>query len=184
MVEILHYPASELPIEIGCQISGFVRLVWLSHLRGEDRFWTRHDPTSNTQHFVVVERGVLISHAGVIQREIAHLGESYRLMGLSGVFTYPDFRGEGYGTQVVEAATQYIRASGVDIGMLFTGLDLDPFYLPIGWERLRREGIHFGDPAQPQFDDSHLMMLYLSDKAKARRDDFEAGELYVGKGLW
>ncbi len=35
--------------------------------------------------------------------------------------TCPTFQGEGYGKRVVAAATDYIRRSDADLGMLFTG---------------------------------------------------------------
>jgi predicted acetyltransferase len=120
----------------------------------------------------------------VVRRELEHLGSRYVVLGVGGVMTYPAFRGEGYGHRIVEAATDYIRKSDADVGMLFTGTDLHPFYRQHGWTTLEREGVHYGDPKQPEFSDSHLMILPVSEKGKAHRDDFERGNLYVGAWTW
>ena len=96
MPEVQQYAHAELPSAILCQVDSFVRLVWMEGVTGDDRFWQSEDPNdTTTQHFVIVERAVLISHADVVQRTITHAGESYLLYGLGGVFTYPAFRGEG-----------------------------------------------------------------------------------------
>jgi GNAT superfamily N-acetyltransferase len=42
----------------------------------------------------------------VVWKRIEHDGETYETGGLTGVFTFPDFRRRGYGTQVVEAASR------------------------------------------------------------------------------
>lgn len=128
---VKQYASTELPPELAAQFASFVRLVWLSHLTGEDRFWTLLDPSGVTRHFVVAERGVLISHAAVGQRRIEHLGESYSLYTLGGVFTYPAFRGEGHGQRVVDAASDYIRKGTGDMGMLFC--------VPERWNFLRQK---------------------------------------------
>ena len=86
----------------------------------------RHAKTM--EHFIIVERGVLISHADVSERAITHRGETYLLCGIGEVMTNPNFRHEGHGQRVVSAATDYIRSSDADIGMLFTGTELEAFY--------------------------------------------------------
>ncbi len=184
MPEVQHYRRYEVPSEIACQIASFVRLVWLADMKGDDRFWKLDDPTGLRQYFVIAERGVLISHANVIPRTITHAGESYLLYGLGGVFTYPAFRGEGYGQQVVDAATAYIRSSAADIGMLFCDPARWDFYGRSGWTRLEAE-ILVGAVDQPQpFTEEPAMMIYNSARAQAHRGDFEGGSIYVGEDTW
>jgi hypothetical protein len=85
---------------------------------------------------------------------------------------------------VDEAATAYILNSDADIGMLFTAPETAPFYEASGCAALNKTGVHYGDPTQPEFDDAFIMMLYVSEQAKAHRDDFEQGSLFVGAFLW
>lgn len=185
MYEVQHYRSDHLPDAIYQQMSSFIRLVWLNHLKGEDRFWVLVDPTGHIDHFLIAERGVLISHACVNTRTITHAGESYVLRGLGAVFTYPAFRGEGYARQVVQAATDFILKSDADIGMLFCAEKLVPFYASFGWEKLCNPQIASGDPAAPSFDhDDCTLMLYLSEKGRAARDIFEHHTVYVGEYTW
>src|SRR5215207_6469374 len=101
MYEVQRYASNELPSGIEGQVASFIRLVWNGGGTGEDRFWSMNDPSGNVEHFVIAERGVLVSYAVVGQRTITHLGSSYRLLGVGGVMTYPAFRHEGHGTRVV-----------------------------------------------------------------------------------
>jgi GNAT superfamily N-acetyltransferase len=185
MADVQHYRRyEEVPSDITCQIASFVRLVWLADLKGEDRFWKLDDPTGVRQYFVIVERSVLISHANVITRTITHAAESYLLYGLGGVFTYPAFRGEGYGQQVVDAATAYIRRSPADIGMLFCDPARWNFYGRSGWSRLKTE-ILVGTLEQRQpFTEEPVMIIYNSARAKAHQNDFETQPIYVGEDTW
>jgi hypothetical protein len=186
MYEVQHYRSNQLPDSIYQQFASFVRLVWLSHLQGDDRFWRLVDPTGQVDHFVIAERDVLISHASVSQRTLNHRGETYTMRGLGGVFTYPAFRKEGHGAKVVAAVTEFIRSTDADLGMLFTDPVREPFYGAHGWQALKPlPGILSGDPQHPTVDaESFAMMLYLSEKAKAHRDDFLHGPIYVGEDTW
>ncbi|MEP7291718.1 MAG: hypothetical protein ABI835_08030, partial [Chloroflexota bacterium] len=107
MYEVQQYASNELPAEIDAQVASFIRIVWASDEQGEDRFWSINDPSGEVAHFAIVERGVLVSYA-LVRRTITHLGNTYRLMGVGGVMTYPAFRKEGHGRRVVDAATAYI----------------------------------------------------------------------------
>ena len=184
MYEVQHVRSDQLPLEISLQITSFFRLVWGGDEKGEDRFWQMTDPEGVVEHFYIAERGVLVSHALVRRLTITHMGESYTVLGVGGVFTYPSFRNEGHGARVVAAASDSIRSSDADIGMLFTGLELHPFYRGNGWMTVNRDGVYYGDPEHPQQSDAHLMILPVSEKGIAKRDDFERGLLYVGDFTW
>lgn len=186
MYEVQHYRSDQLPDSIYQQMASFIRLVWLSHLQGEDRFWRLVDPTGHIDHFCIVERDVLISHACVNQRTITHAGATYTLRGLGAVLTYPAFRKEGHGTRVVAAATEFIRSTDADIGMLFTSPALEPFYGAHGWQALRPEpSIASGDPQQSRVaTDEFTMMCFCSERAQIHRADFLRGPIYVGEYTW
>jgi GNAT superfamily N-acetyltransferase len=114
------YRTYDLPPLVKCQIPSFMRIEWTQGYAGEQQFrdevWPEGEE-QNTVHFVLKERGFVISQAGVVWKRIEHDGETYETGGLTGVLTFPDFRRRGYGTQVVEAATRYIVDKGVDIGL-------------------------------------------------------------------
>lgn len=185
MPEVQHYRRyADIPTELAVQAASFIRLVWLADRKGEDRFWKLDDPSGTVQYFIIAERGVLISHADVVQRTITHAGESYLLYGLGGVFTYPAFRGEGYGQQVVDAATAFIRSSPADVGMLFCNPARWGLYGRSGWARLENQILE-GAPEAPQpYTYEPAMIIYNSARAQAHQHDFESQPIYVGKGTW
>src|SRR5258708_15155964 len=85
---------------------------------------------------VLVEDGLLHSYAAVVRFQLQHAGQQYSAYGLTSVFSYPTSREKGYGQQVVHAATNFIRRSGVDIGFLLTRPALEQFYAKRGWEAI------------------------------------------------
>jgi hypothetical protein len=185
MTDLVHYSTEQLPPNIAAQFKSAYQQIFLGDGADDDpMFEEPFVPGRSLEHFMVIEQGVLISHADVSERVISHLGETYALCGIGEVMTNPNFRRAGHGQRAVTAATHYIRTTDADIGMLFTMPELESFYGSSGWETINTQGITFGDPDQPRFDDAYVMMLFLSDKAKAHRADFEHGPIYVGHLLW
>src|SRR5258708_1659721 len=134
MLELQSYEHHAFPAELNCQAVSFIRVVW-PHIGGgmvRQMFATKLD----TVHFVLVEGGLLHSYAAVVHFHLTHADEEYEACGLTSVFSYPASRNKGYGQQVVDAATNSIRASGADIGLLLTGSDLEHFYAQSGWETI------------------------------------------------
>ena len=154
----------ELPADLKCQILSFQRLVWPEDFTGEDRLrdWiqpARYHPV----HVVIVDGGVLVSYAGVTWKELAHAGQVYTTYGLSGVLTYPMFRGQGYGRQVVEAATAIVRSSDADIG-LFTCLpSLSGFYAASGWIPMEQAELRSGPTPIAQPTAERVMMGFFCE---------------------
>ncbi|MBI1257565.1 MAG: GNAT family N-acetyltransferase [Chloroflexi bacterium] len=184
MADLAQYTRGAVPPEIDCQIRMAFSLIMNADGVGEERFADPFAHSEAMEHFVLMERGLLISHADVSERTITHLGETYRMCGVGEVMTHPAFRHEGHGQRVVAAATEYIFSRDADIAMLFTGTELEPFYAGNGWVALSNHAITFGDPVQPKARDEFVMMLFLSDKGKTRRADFERGPIYVGASMW
>ena len=185
MADLAHYPTDQVPPDLVAQIKALYDLLLVDEDDdGDPMFEEPFTPGLTLEHFVAVERGQLISHADVSEHVITHRGETYKLRGVGEVMTDPGFRRAGHGQRVIAAATDYIRSTDADLGMLFTMPELESFYGSSGWVTVDTQGIAFGDPDQPRFDDAYVMMLFLSDKAKAHRDDFTHGPIYVGKMLW
>lgn len=184
MYSLSQYRTAELPPEILGQLIAHFHLLLAYEAVGDDRFFDPFRHGREKQHFLIIERGVVISHADVSRREITHRGEHYRLGGVGEVMTSPTFQHEGHGTRVVEAATDYILRSDADMGMLFTAPELASFYGQNGWVGLPDLESTYGDPAQPKINDEFVMILFVTEHAKQHRADFEQGSIYVGASLW
>lgn len=134
-------------------------------------------------HFSIVENDELISRAEVIQVELEHSEQIYKVCGISNVLTLPQFRGKGYGKQIVKAATDYILRSDVDIGLLFCEPRLESFYASNGWETQSNSVTRIGSSTNYQEYASIRMILLVSDKGKNLCADFENSPMYFQR-IW
>jgi predicted N-acetyltransferase YhbS len=185
MVEISRYAVADLPPDIKCQIMSFIRIQWPWIFDPSNRLMDLMEGGSGRYSFVIAEQGVLISHAEVNQRTLEYLGESYRVYGVGAVMTYPSFRREGFGAQVVEAATEHIKASDADFALLFTSPDLASFYEQHGWEVLPGVRITVGDADHPIPHDNEFMMGYfVTERGRQARASLLSTPLYVGPYMW
>lgn len=193
MASVHFYSAADLPIHLLWQVRSFVRMRWTFLFGPTDRLrrglWWMEG--LSPEHAVLVENDVLISHAAIVRKVIEHAGETYAVLGLNGVFTFPDFRREGYGRQLVTAATQRIALeSDADIGVLFCRAELMPLYASAGWEHaqhaITRVGAA-GNPRQVETDQAsseRRMMLFVSEKGRRARQSFWDHPLYFGESEW
>ncbi len=185
MPQTLIYPSPELPPDLKCQILAYIRAEWWWVFQGANRFWDYTVKDTHPVNVAIVENGVLISHAEVNWRTLEHRGATYKVYGISAVFTNPPFRKEGFGQQVVEAATQYIRDSDADVAMLFCLPAMQDFYARCGWIHMANTRILFGAKDAPDVDKvESLMMLFVSEKGNAAQSLFEGDGVYVGKHTW
>jgi GNAT superfamily N-acetyltransferase len=173
MPELLSFPQAKLPAEIECQVLSFLRIVWPEGFLGENRLrnWitrSEHHPIS----FVLVENGLLIAHAQVVWKLLEHAGETYKTYGITGVFTYPSFRGQGYGLQVVQAATTYITHSDADVGMFHCNPPLKAFYAQAGWIPMPGAVTLIGARETPDLVLELMMMQFFSEKGQRGKESF------------
>ncbi|HKV57574.1 MAG TPA: GNAT family N-acetyltransferase, partial [Ktedonobacteraceae bacterium] len=98
------------------------------------RDWTSR-PELHPVTFLIEEQGVLISRLEVVWDVLHHAGEAYKTYGLSGVLTYPAFRKQGYGLQLVQSARGYIEQRG-DADIVLLHSILKGFYEKAGFERM------------------------------------------------
>ena len=113
---------SEMPEHLKWQILSFFRMEWPDGASGDDKYrdWlARAD--RHLVGVVVSHATLLISFAAVVWKILEHAGQSYKVYGLSGVFTYPSFRQQGYGAQVVTAARDYIDQTDGDLVIFTSG---------------------------------------------------------------
>ena len=186
MSELLIYPRLELPPELNWQIISFMRILAPETFAGLDwlKYWTCKDGNDHSHHMVLVENGILISHAEVVWKNLEHAGETYRAYGLTGVFTYPGHRRQGYGTQIVDAGTEYIVATDADIGIFSCDPSLKRFYARCGWVPMKKVKILIEPEGQPLVVDELTMMLFLSEKGKRARPAFESEPVQFGYRNW
>src|SRR5215475_11143369 len=110
MVEHHVYRAAEFPAVLEWQVRDFVRIVWSdSHV--DSPAVSLGDMTRDPINFVIVDGDMLISHAQVTTFTIDHADITYKVAGVGGVMTYPNFRNGGYGSRLVAAVTQHIASS-------------------------------------------------------------------------
>ncbi|MEZ4863639.1 MAG: GNAT family N-acetyltransferase [Caldilineaceae bacterium] len=185
MIEQLIYPQDQLPEHLKWQIISFLRIYYPEGFMGVNRLrdWIS-TPHNHPVSIMLVEAGVLISHTEVVWKELVHAGEHYKAYGLTGVFTYPPFRGQGYGRQIVEAGTAYIDGSDGDIGIFHCAPHLQSFYEQCGWSAMAEATTLVGDYAAPTVSEEVMMMRFLSEKGRQGQATFAQQQLYFGENTW
>ena len=179
MFELVFYRPEELTDKWTYQILSFVRQEWPEGFVGElqHREWlsrTEHDPVG----FLITHGNLLVAHAQVLHKPVQHVGETLEFYGLSGVFTYRNFRGQGHGRRVVEAAIAYmLEQPDVDVAMTNCQNDNVGFYEKCGWA-FAENVLLVGDRSAPEVLDERLALMCLSDKAIAHRHALETVPIY------
>ena len=185
MPRLSEYRGDQLPNGIKLQILSFIRIEWPGGFSGPNQFrdWISREE-QHPVHCVLIENDILISHAAVLWKSLEHGGESSKVFGLSGVFTYPSLRRQGYGHQVVKAGTRLIRRSDGDLAMLWCDPALEQFYGAHGWIPMMQAVTLMGAREDPTENEELLMMLFLSKKGKEKRPSFETEPIYFGSDTW
>ena len=186
MPQLLSFPKHQVPRDIAIQIRSYYRIQW-SHVHARSgTLWNyAADNPLRPINFVLMEDEALISHAEANWRTIEFGGGSFTCGGLSGVFTYPAWRGSGLAKDVVRAATDALNQSDADLAILFCGPRLRNFYSECGWTPMDSARILFGDPTNPQQDKTgQIMMLFPSPKGRLIQDRLLSEPLYVGALTW
>ncbi len=184
MIQQYIFASQDVPERFKCQILSFVRIQWPKLFSGKNRLrdWTSK-PELHPVTFLLEEEGVLISRLEIVWDVLAHAGETYLTYGLSGVFTYPAFRKQGYGLQLVQSAKAFIEQQAEADLVLFHST-LKGFYEQAGFERMDSLVTLVGDPRRPERSPETAFMLFLSDKGKRGRSRFENASVYVGESIW
>jgi predicted acetyltransferase len=183
MVKQFIYKDEQLPSHIKWQIISFFRVEWSNGFSGKNqsRDWIS-SPNDHPIYFVLMENDLLVGFVGVVWKNLEHNGIQYKTYGLSGVFTYPPFRKQGYGLQLVKSAKEYIEKQDGDI-VLFTSIQKG-FYEKAGFIRIDTAKLLEGDPENPKIHEEDVFMLLLLDKGKGGRNDFETKPIYFGRDIW
>jgi len=185
---IQQYTPEDMPDVIKFQILAFMRMEWpqgfIGRFRGR-RFISR--PEFHPRHFVIEDNGFVVGHAERISRTWEHNKIHYTVYGISGVFVYPDYRGEGYGKQLIQSITADIaNQPDADLGMLWCETHLCEFYAQCGWQPMENTVTLLGDTesAAQVHDEEVLCMTFFSNHAKNHRPDFDHANIYFGWTTW
>ncbi len=92
--------------------------------------------TLGGMHALIAHRGTLIAHAAVVQRRLLYRGEALRCGYVEGVAVHRDWREQGLGRAVLDAAEQVIRGA-YPVGALSASSAGERLYQPRGWLRWR-----------------------------------------------
>jgi GNAT superfamily N-acetyltransferase len=179
------YASDAVPTLIKAQILSFMRIEWADGYSGKQQFRDEIWPEGraiDTVHFVLEQRGLVIAHAGVLSTAITHAENRFTVGAPTGLFTFPNFRRLGHGLDVLRAATEHIEQTGVDVGL--TTSRVPELYEKAGWQPIRGSQLTYGPAGSPKRADETVLMLFLSEEAKAHRESFEATDIYVGTGSW
>jgi aminoglycoside 2'-N-acetyltransferase I len=83
-------------------------------------------------HALVCHRGALIAHAAVVLRRLMYRGTPLRTGYVEGVAVREDFRGQGLGSALMDAAEQVVRGA-YRLGALSPSESARQLYLDRGW---------------------------------------------------
>jgi predicted acetyltransferase len=183
MPKLSRFTNQDLPDCFAHQIRDFIRMTWFDAFQYDIHAKAMPDEWQPV-YFVIAEEPALFSHAAVVTQSVECNGQLYSCGGISSALTYPAFRKRGYGSQVVQAATEYLKASDFDLALLWTDADKGDFYARWGWEYHPSIRAYAGDKSAPEVYDAFTLCLFLSERAKAQRAEFENYPLYIGEYGW
>lgn len=174
------YQQSDFPAALKWQAIAFIKTEWPFVFTGDDLFLTEpSSPDLDPVHFVVSEADSLISYASVFRLNLDHSGTSYKIYGFGNLFTFPPYRRKGYGRQILELATGFIKHSDVDAAILFCEPQVEMFYTACGWKPAPAP-TRIGIPSDYEVHEGvGKMILYVSEKGQQGKPDFENQPLYV-----
>ncbi len=180
MIKVQTFPYHQFPEVLKWQVLSFMKMEWPFIFSGQYQFnEDTYPPEQDPIHFVISKGNALISHAEIITMKLVHGDEEYLVYGLGNVFTFPPYRGNGHGQEVLEAGTNHIVNSDADIAILFCDPNLKSFYEKAGWEALSNSSTRIGTPKESNEHDGLRMMMFLSEKGKLGYSSFVNQPLYI-----
>jgi len=179
MPKLTLYQQLDFPAIYKWQAIAFMRMEWPSIFQGDNLYMPEiYPPEHQPVHFVLAEGDTLLSYGTLLKLNLIHAGIDYQVYGFGNLLTFPPFRRRGYGGQILEAATQFIQQNDVDAAILFCDPHLEPFYAAKAWESTRSP-TRLGGPDQYEDYAPSRMMLFVSEKGRLSKADFETQPLYI-----
>ena len=179
MAQLTIYHQTDFPAIYKWQAIAFFRMEWPSIFHGENLYMSEtYPPELDPVHFVMAEGETLMSYATILRLNLDHCGVDYKIYGFGNLLTFPPFRRRGYGGQILQVATDFIRRSDVDGAILFCDRRLEPFYAKRGWISTPSP-TRIGEPDRYEEYPPSRMMLFVSDKGQRGRVDFDSQPFYI-----
>lgn len=173
------YPQSDFPAIYKWQAIAFMRMEWSSIFQGDNLYMLEtYPPELQPIHFVVAEGDTLLSYGALLKLNLTHAGSDYHVYGFGNLLTFPPFRRRGHGGRVLQAATEFIQQSDVDAGILFCDPQLGSFYAAKAWVPTRGP-TRLGQPDRYEEYAPLRMMLFISERGRSSKEDFETQPLYI-----
>ena len=173
------YEQKDFPTVYNWQAIAFMRCEWPSAFQGDILYLSAPYPQEfEPVHFVIAEGESLLSYATIMKLNIPHAGQEYSVYGFGNMLTFPPYRKHGYGRKILQAATDFIGQSQVDVAILFCDKSLEKYYGAAGWLPTHSP-TYLGYAGQPVAYEPLRMMLFISEKGKAAQKDFESSPLHV-----
>jgi predicted acetyltransferase len=175
MTDLRRWSHRTFPPALQWQAVSFIRTVWPS-VDGGNLREAYPGALHPTYYTVTHQDDLLVSLAASYTVQVAVDNTALTAACLGNVFTYPAWRGRGFGRQVVDAATNDIYGSGVDVAALLCDDPLQPFYEASGWQAVPGSATVTADG---EALDSLRMMLIMSETARTVRHDLTTRPLTV-----
>lgn len=173
------YEQQNLPGVYKWQAIAFMRCEWPSIFQGDILYLSDpYPPDFEPVHFVLSEGESLLSYATLMKRDVLHAGRNYTIYGFGNMLTFAPYRKHGYGRKILQAATEFIRQSPVDAGILFCDKSLEPYYATEGWLVIQSP-TYLGHPKQRTPYEPSRMMVFVSETGKAAQSEFESLPLWI-----
>lgn len=179
MPQLTTYQQSEFPAIYKWQALAFMRMEWSSIFYDDNLYMSEtYPPEFQPVHFVMAEGDTLLSYASLLKISLLHVGTEYQIYGFGNLLTFPPFRRRGYGGEILQAATDFVRQSDVDAAILFCDRLLESFYAEKGWS-VTSSPTRLGNPDRFEEYTPSRMMLFVSEKGRRGKADFESQPIYI-----
>ena len=124
--------------------------------------------------------GVVIAHAGIVDRTILVGALRVRVGGLQNVFVLPEHRGRGLFRSLMATVHEEAQRRGYELGMLFCSRDIGLLYERVGWRFIERDVTRIDDYGRPQpLPDKNLTMI-----DPLSRSDLPPGDIHLQGNDW
>ena len=129
--------------------------------------------------FVHDDAGHLVSHVGVLTREVTLDGTVVRIGGIGGVATHPDYRGRGFAAAGMQRALDFFTEDpGIAFALLGCQPDVAPYYARLGWQPF--EGVVMVEQPNSRIQFTINMSMVLPIHAEVPKN----GEIDLGGPPW
>jgi predicted N-acetyltransferase YhbS len=149
-------------------------------------------PQNLVNNRLIVEDGLVVSHAALWPRELECDGQRFKVAIIASVATNPKYRNRGYAAKLMRSLQQLLHEQSYDCAILWTSVP--DFYVKLGWRLVTPRGVMtevtktFGERAPsglhkclPFDTQSHLetvLEIYDRNPVRLLRDRYQAERLF------